>query len=93
MKKEHLELGKLVRDYRIKKDFTQHDLAEFLGYETTQFVSLFERGLSKIPLATLGKLISILGIPEQKVIAILMKAYKETLVAEISSGKSSIKKR
>jgi hypothetical protein len=52
-------------------------------------VSLFERGLSKIPYEALGKLVSILGIPEKKVTHILVNAYEKDLVLKISQGKKS----
>lgn len=66
MKQVDLDLGILVREYRQEKGLTQLDLARRLGFDSPQFISLFERGLSKIPLNVLGKLITILGIPEKK---------------------------
>lgn len=93
MREEHVQIGQLVRQYRTKKDMTQLELAELLGYETTQFVSLFERGLSKIPLATIGELIVILGIPEKKVMDTLVKAYANNLKGEIAQGKLEAKKK
>ena len=50
MSKINRELGALAREYRIKANMTQLELANKLGYESMQFVSLFERGISKIPL-------------------------------------------
>lgn len=85
------ELGALIREYRVKKNLTQLNLAEKLGYDSTQFVSLFERGLSKVPNNVLGQLIVILGIPEKKVLDTLMKAYEVNLKSEISSGKKAAK--
>lgn len=87
----HIELGILIRSYRIKSNLTQLDLSKKLGYDTTQFVSLFERGLSKVPLNTLGKLIVILGIPEKKITDSLVKAYRQNLQEEISLGKRKAK--
>jgi transcriptional regulator with XRE-family HTH domain len=89
MKEVRRELGALIREYRVKKNFTQLNLSEKLGYDSTQFVSLFERGLSKVPYNVLGQLIVILGIPEKKVMDTLMKAYEVNLKSEISSGKKT----
>ena len=75
MREVRRELGALIREYRVKKNFTQLNLAERLGYDSTQFVSLFERGLSKVPHNVLGQLIVILGIPEKKVLDTLMNAF------------------
>jgi transcriptional regulator with XRE-family HTH domain len=91
MKETHQDLGKLIREYRTKANLTQLDLANKLGYESTQFVSLFERGLSKIPLNVLGQLIVILGIPEKKVMDTLVKAYESNLKSEILQGKKIAK--
>lgn len=92
MQKTHLELGNLVREYRLKNNMTQLDLAQKLGYDSTQFVSLFERGVSKIPYQTLGQLIVILGMPEKKVMKSLLSSYEETVREKIESGKSLVAK-
>lgn len=90
MGKINKELGMLVREYRQKAGMTQLDLANKLGYESIQFVSLFERGLSKIPNKVIGKLVVILGIPEKKIVKTLIDVYATELNAEISEGKKSV---
>ena len=62
MKDTYIQLGNLIREFRVSSEWTQLQLAEKLGYDSAQFVSLFERGISKIPLETLGKLIILLKI-------------------------------
>lgn len=84
------ELGQMVREYRLKADMTQLELANKLGYESMQFVSLFERGLSKIPLKVIGKLVVILGIPEKKITKNLVDVYTTDVNAQIDEGKRSI---
>jgi transcriptional regulator with XRE-family HTH domain len=84
------ELGKLVKEYRVKKGFTQLELSEKLGYDTPQFVSIMERGLAKLPLNVIGQLIVLLGIPEKKITALLLEAYRKNMHKEISSGKSQV---
>ncbi len=91
MNDANFELGNLIRTYRQDKGLTQLDLAVKLGYESTQFISLFERGLSKIPFNVLGQLIVILGIPEKKVIDTLLKSYETSLKTEILLGKKTAK--
>lgn len=93
MEEQHLEIGAIVREYRQKKGMTQLELSKILGYETTQFVSLFERGLSKIPFATVGQLVIILGIPEKKILDTLVRAYEQNLKQEIIEGKVLAKKK
>ena len=87
MNETYHELGTLIRNYRQDKEMTQLDLAKKLGYDSTQFISLFERGVSKVPHNILGKLIVILGIPEKMVLQILIKDYEASLKSEISAGK------
>ena len=84
------ELGILVREYRLKENMTQLELANKLGYESMQFVSLFERGLSKIPLKVIGKLVIILGIPEKKIVKNLVDIFTADLMKQIEEGKQSI---
>lgn len=90
MNKLNLELGALVREYRLKADMTQFELAQKLGYESVQFVSLFERGLSKVPNNVIGKLVIILGIPEKKITKSLIDAFTVELTNEIIAGKRSV---
>jgi transcriptional regulator with XRE-family HTH domain len=89
MREIYVELGQLVREHRMEKKMTQLELAQKLGYNSTQFVSLFERGMSKVPINTLGQLIVVLGIPEKKVTQILIGAYRTQVMDEISKGKAT----
>ncbi|GIL16709.1 MAG: hypothetical protein BroJett040_04600 [Oligoflexia bacterium] len=89
MKQVHVELGALVREYRQKANMTQLDLAQKLGYDSTQFVSLFERGLSKVPFNVLGQLVIILGIPEKKVMKTLLDAYETEVKEKMETGKKA----
>ena len=86
-KKEPLDIGNLVKDYRLSSGMTQLDLAKKLGYDGPQFVSLFERGLSKIPIETLGQLIVFLGIPEVKIRNALLESYKTEVLERLANGK------
>ena len=90
MNKINIELGALVKSYRIKAHMTQLQLAQKLGYGSVQFVSLFERGLSKIPAKVIGKLVIILGIPEKKVTSAIVDVFATELVEEINEGKKSV---
>ncbi len=90
MNKANIKLGQIVREYREKAGMTQLQLSQKLGYQTTQFVSLFERGLSKIPAQTIGKLVILLGIPEKKITKSLVDGYAAELVSQINQGKKSV---
>ena len=87
MKKTKSGLGSLVKEYRIKANLTQVELAHKLNYDIPQFVSLMENGHSKIPLNTLGQLISILGIPEKKALDLLVEIYRSEAKTTISQSR------
>lgn len=84
----NIELSKLIKEYRLKTGLTQAELADKLGYDTPQFVSIIERGLAKVPLNVIGQLIIILDIPERKIIKLLTAAYEKVVQQEIRAGKS-----
>lgn len=82
MNKLNLKIGKILKDHRQIKHLTQLDLAKKLGYDSTQFVSLFERGLSKCPTKTLSKLCKILEIEKKTIFLMLMDNYRTQLAKE-----------
>jgi transcriptional regulator with XRE-family HTH domain len=86
----HTKLGALVRAAREKRNMTQLELSQRLGYGSMQFVSLFERGLSKIPPATLGKLIVLLQLNEKQIVSMLLEEHEAQLMAEIKAGKKAV---
>lgn len=79
--------GNLIREYRLKKNWTQMQLAQALGYETPQFISLIERDQSKVPINVLGQLIVLLGIPEDEVVKRLVKSFQDEILTQINKGK------
>lgn len=70
------QIGQIIRQKREARNMTQLELSRLLGYQSTQFVSLFERGMSKVPLNVLGKLSVVLEIPESRLKRILLNEYK-----------------
>lgn len=88
----YIEIGQMIRDYREKKGLTQLELSKELGYETSQFVSLFERGLSKVPIEVLGRLVLILGLPEKHFKEIIFKDFQDEVNERLKIGKKSINK-
>lgn len=84
---KRIQFGGLIRDYRLKKGWTQAELARELGYDSPQFISLLERDQSKAPLYVLGQLIVLLGIPESDIIESLVTHYQEELKLQLNKGK------
>lgn len=88
--KSALQLGEVIREHRIKKGLTQQQLAEQLGYDNPQFISLIERNASKCPLKVIGKLTVILDIPEHKLLKEIRRSYEETILEEINEGRQQV---
>ena len=82
-----VEIGQIIRTLREKKVLTQTDLALKLGYRTPQFVSLFERGLSKVPLETLGQLSVILNFPASHMMDLILRDFELEVSKKIKSGR------
>ncbi len=57
------EIGKMIRDARIKNKMSRRELAQRLGFRSEGLISRFEQGLCEVPLHTLAELFAIL-IPE-----------------------------
>lgn len=55
-KRLHKKSGLLLREFRRKAGITQHELSDALGYESAQFVSNWERGISTPPSKTIVKI-------------------------------------
>lgn len=85
--KAFLTIGELIRKHRKAKGYTQLELGQKLGYTSPQFVSLFERGFSKVPVEVLGQLVVILGLPEQQILTLLIDEHSESLKKEVFAGK------
>lgn len=83
-----VDYGNIVREYRIKKGYTQLDLALQIGYSNAQFISLIERNLAKVPLNVLGQLTVILGIPEDLILTDLLTSFKLEITSEIKNGQN-----
>lgn len=89
MKKYNIKIGNIIKKYRTDAGLTQMGLAQKLGYEIPQFISLIENGHSKAPLNVVAQLIQIIDIPEQTILSALTEAY----VAEAKEILQSAKKK
>ncbi|MBL7544501.1 MAG: helix-turn-helix transcriptional regulator [Bdellovibrionaceae bacterium] len=70
---------------------TQMQVAQMLGYESVQFVSMIERGISNCPYQTLGSLSVILNIPKDKFVSLIMEEFKDHLSDSMNAGSKMIK--
>jgi transcriptional regulator with XRE-family HTH domain len=76
-------LGQYLKEKRIAVSMTQLDLARKLGYTSAQFVSNWERGLAKPPIAQLKVLSKLLKINRNELISILTDITRKNWEAKI----------
>lgn len=89
-----MKLGEYIKDKRLKANMGQLELSETLGYQSVQFVSLFERGLSKVPMNVLGKCFVIFDVPQKERKNVFKKHAEKIvleLLAEVNEGENAIK--
>ena len=78
-----VNLGILIRNRREKIGMTQIELSEKLGLTSSQFVSLFERGKSKVPLSSLKLICEAIGLNKKKAKGVLVYDYMCKLNREL----------
>lgn len=72
-------IGKFLKDKRSKAGLTQHEVALGLEYDTAQFVSNWERGISLPPLVALPRLASMYKVPAKEFIEIMCEYQEQVL--------------
>ncbi len=73
------DLNQFLKEMRIKNGLKQWDVARRLGYESPQFISNWERGISEPPLHKWKEVAQIYGIPKNEITKRLIANYKEKL--------------
>lgn len=82
----HKIIGEMIRKQRQKQGMTQLELSLKLGYESMQFVSLIERGLSKTPYKIIGQLGYLIELDIKKCMKLLKQDFESNVLNEIQSG-------
>lgn len=63
-------MGEIIRNYRIKRNYTQEELAEIIDISTRQLQRI-ENGESITKIKTLKKVINVLKIEDKDIIAMI----------------------
>ena len=77
--KAKIKFVQFLKKARQASGVSQLEVAEKLGYRSSQFVSNWERGRGMPPVQVLQTLAALYGVPEDK----MFKAYLEFKTAEI----------
>lgn len=91
MKSVKMQIAEIIKNRRMQLNMTQKQVAEMLGYESVQFFSMIERGLSSCPYQILGSLCVILNIPKDKFSSLILEEFKEQLSQSMDLGTKTMK--
>lgn len=87
------KLCALLRESRLKKGFSQAELADIFGYESAQYISDWERGVSSPPMKKLAKIVEALDIDMDRLFDLLLEVAKERVTGDLKREFSRIKKQ
>jgi len=76
-------LGSYLKKKRSTAGFSQRDVANKLGYTSSQFVSNWERGLAAPPIPTLKKLGSMYRISEKELYEVVLKSTIQSVTEQL----------
>ena len=79
-----MDLAKFLREKRIEVGLSQGAVAKKLGYTSPQFVSNWERGLSRPPVATLRKIAQIYQIAPNEMFDAILKTTISEVTTELT---------
>lgn len=79
-----MDLAKFLKDKRTEAGLSQGTVAKKLGYTSPQFISNWERGLSRPPVATLRKIALIYNISPNDMFDVILKTTIGEVTAELT---------
>jgi transcriptional regulator with XRE-family HTH domain len=79
-----VDLAKFLKDKRKAAGLSQGVVAKKLGYTSPQFISNWERGLSRPPVATLKKIAQIYNISAHDMFDVILKTTIGEVTAELT---------
>ncbi|WP_319524276.1 helix-turn-helix transcriptional regulator [uncultured Desulfosarcina sp.] len=72
-----LVAGALLKSYREKRNLSQSDVAQQLGYRNVNFISMIESGKSNIPIARIIDVLNAYQIEAEMALALVKKLQPE----------------
>lgn len=75
--------GEFLKKSREAQGLSQKDVSTVLGYNTSQFISNWERGLSLPPIPTLRKLAKVYGIDAETLFNVILEAQVEMVTKSL----------
>lgn len=78
-----MDLGSYLKQHRAKANLSQAYVAHRLGYTTSQFISNWERGVSRPPINALKKLGVLYGISPEEVFNVCLQSTVAKVTADL----------
>lgn len=79
-----MTLGQVLKDARMQVGLTQREVSEHLGYSTPQFVSNWERDVSKPPIKAIRKLAKLYKVDAEAMLRDVKLSWTEDLNRRIN---------
>lgn len=79
-----MDLSKYLKEKRLQAGLSQGAVAKKLGYSSPQFVSNWERGLSRPPINTLKKIAQAYNIPTNEMFEVVLQSTIGQLTTELT---------
>jgi transcriptional regulator with XRE-family HTH domain len=80
------ELAQFLKVARMGKKLSQLEVAHLLGYNSSQFVSNWERGLASPPIAMLRRLAKIYGVSGEELFSLILSETERQMRKEFRQG-------
>lgn len=75
--------GEFLKQSREAQGLSQKDVSDVMGYNTSQFISNWERGLSLPPIPTLRKLAKVYNINAEILFNVILEAQVEMVTKSL----------
>lgn len=82
--RDYTALGTFLAEARQAAGFTQREVAAKLQYSSAQFISNFERGISRPPLLKLRFLLNLYGANQALAVQALLKGEETRVLATLN---------
>jgi len=92
IQRRHTKLGEYLKKKRLAKGLSQQEVADILGYSSSQFISNFECGIYAPPLKKLKTMVHLYDLSVDLLMSIIMeeeKRYLKTTLIKKSSRRST----
>ena len=93
LKKDKNTLGAFLKESRHKRHLSQSEVADALKYDSPQYISDWERGVSSPPMKKIAQIAHILHVNTDRIFELLLECSKQKLEADLFQQYSKVRKK